>query len=98
MVCDKGFVWNPSSCNCECNKSCGIGEECTSVIDENKIYNETLSVISSDECSSCMLYFVLLAVFLTTSVIIGGFFVYFHWHLRRNDELDRKKRKGKVQI
>ena len=20
-VCDKGFIWNPSNCECECNKS-----------------------------------------------------------------------------
>ena len=24
--CDKGFIWNPSNCNCECDKSCNIGE------------------------------------------------------------------------
>ena len=24
--CDKGFIWNPSNCNCECNKSYDIGE------------------------------------------------------------------------
>ena len=24
--CDKGFIWNPSNCNCECDKSCDIGE------------------------------------------------------------------------
>ena len=23
---DKGFIWNPSNCKCECNKSCDIGE------------------------------------------------------------------------
>ena len=22
----KGFTWNPSNCNCECDKSCDIGE------------------------------------------------------------------------
>ena len=22
--CDKGFIWNPSICKCECNKSCDI--------------------------------------------------------------------------
>ena len=56
-VCDKGYFWNPSNCQCECAKLCGIGdylaskscvckntligklvEECTSVIDENKVY------------------------------------------------------------
>ena len=23
---DEGFIWNPSSCDCECDKSCDIGE------------------------------------------------------------------------
>ena len=25
-VCDKGFIWNPSNCDCECDKSCDVGE------------------------------------------------------------------------
>ena len=25
-VCDKGFIWNPSNCECECDKSCNNGE------------------------------------------------------------------------
>ena len=25
-VCDKGFIWNPSNCDCECDKTCDIGE------------------------------------------------------------------------
>ena len=25
-MCDKGFIWNPSNCECECDKSCDIGE------------------------------------------------------------------------
>ena len=25
-VCDKGFIWNPSNCEWECDKSCDIGE------------------------------------------------------------------------
>ena len=24
--CDKGFIWNPSICECECDKSCDNGE------------------------------------------------------------------------
>ena len=98
-ICDKGFVWNPSNCMCECDKSCGVGEyldykscvcrnslvaklveECISVIDENKIYNETLHTISSNECASCTVYVVLFEVILSTSIIIGGVFVYFYWY------------------
>ena len=25
-VCDKGCAWNPSNCECECDKSCDVGE------------------------------------------------------------------------
>ena len=25
-ICDKGFIWNPSNCECKCDKSCDIGE------------------------------------------------------------------------
>ena len=25
-MCDKGFIFNPSNCQCECDKSCNIGE------------------------------------------------------------------------
>ena len=25
-MCDKGFIWNPSNCECECDKACGVGE------------------------------------------------------------------------
>ena len=24
-TCDKGFVWDPSNCECECDKNCDIG-------------------------------------------------------------------------
>ena len=23
--CDNGFIWNPSICECECEKSCDVG-------------------------------------------------------------------------
>ena len=25
-VCDKESIWNPSNCECECDKSCDVGE------------------------------------------------------------------------
>ena len=25
-VCDRGYAWNPSSCGCECDKSCDVGK------------------------------------------------------------------------
>ena len=101
MVCDKGFSWNPS--DCECDKSCGIGEyldykscvcrktlidklveECNSLIEENKVYNENQNTISS-QCSSCTLYVVLFALLLRTSVTIGSTFIYFYWYRKVNN-------------
>ena len=25
-MCEKGFIWNPSNCECEYDKSCDVGE------------------------------------------------------------------------
>ena len=25
-MCDEGFIWNPSNCECECDKACDVGE------------------------------------------------------------------------
>ena len=94
-ICDKGFIWNPGNCGCECDNSCGIREyldykscvcrntliykfveECASVIDENKVYNDTLS----NDCTSCTLYVILFAVFLTASIIISSVFINFYWY------------------
>ena len=25
-VCDKGFIWNPSNCGCECTKACNTSQ------------------------------------------------------------------------
>ena len=58
--CDKRFIYNPSNCNCECNKSCNISEyldykncKCRkkvaySIVEEcgknETIHNKTLSI------------------------------------------------------
>ena len=88
MMCDKGYIWNPSSCalnvinhvvgqyldykNCVCRNSLvdKLIEECTNVIDGDTIYKKTLTVTSSNDCSSCTLYIVLFTVFLSISVIM----------------------------
>ena len=25
-VCDRGYIWSPSNCECECDKSCDVEE------------------------------------------------------------------------
>ena len=60
-MCEKGFIWNSSNCECECDvgeyldyKNCKcrkriidkLVEECSENIDGNEMfYNETLDVI-----------------------------------------------------
>ena len=91
LVRDKGYIWNPSTCSCECNKLCDVGqyldykncvcrksvidrmvEECISVVDGDAVYDETLSCPSQTPC------IVLFVVFLLSSAVIGGIFVYYY--------------------
>ena len=85
--CDKscgiGQYLDHKSCVCRNSLVNKLVEECTSVIDGHKIYNKTLAVSSSNDCASCTPYVVLFAVFLSTSVIISGAFVYY-WYLKKN--------------
>ena len=60
-------------------------EECTKLVNGDKIYSETLNEIPSNDCASCTLYVVLFAVFLTTCVVIGSTFIYFHWYKKINN-------------
>ena len=75
-VCDEGYAWNPSNYECECDKSCDIGEyldyencKCTKrlvdkLVDEcdENIEETNLVKINSIKCknNSCILYIVLL--------------------------------------
>ena len=67
-----------------------LTEECTENIDEKEIYpNETIShVCNSCSSSSCTMYIVLFAVFLTISIGIGTVFIYFHWSTKNESITD----------
>ena len=92
----KDIFFNPSNCNCECDKSCAIGEYLDYSICKcrkklfNKLIEEctkNIDVIKIDnknenikEFSSCAVYIVLFSIFLTISILIGIYFVYSHWY------------------
>ena len=103
-MCDKGFIWNPSNCECECDKSCDIGEyldyknskcrkkiidklteECKNINGNEMLYNETLDITSSGDnnktSNSCMMYVVLLSVFLIINISLA-IYVYFFLYLK----------------
>ena len=103
-VCNKGSIWNPSNCECECNKSCDIGEyldyenckcrkklvdklvvEGTETVEEVKLAKITsVGYENKHKCISCTLYLALFSIIFTINVGIGAYFVYFHWHLKKD--------------
>ena len=98
-VCDKGFIWNPSNCECECNKACHVGEyldyeNCTcgkKIVDKLvKECTETVEEVklakneNKHKCSSCTLYIVLIILFFTNCTGIATYFVYYNWSLVKN--------------
>ena len=79
-VCDKEFIWNPSNCKCECDKSCDIGEyldysnyKCRKILLDKLIEECTenideIKINSKNEhekkYSFCTVYIVLFSIFL----------------------------------
>ena len=99
-MCDKGFIWNPSNCECECDKNCDIGEyldyencKCRKrlvdkLIEEcNENIDEEVKILdkNEDKCSSCILYIVLFSIFFTINIGITTYFVYYKY-MNRNKE------------
>ena len=90
-VCDKGFIWNPSHCECESDRSCDVGEyldyqncKCTKRV-VNKLVDECTETIdekveiiinNKNKCNSCIMYIVLFSIFFIIKVGIGAYFAY----------------------
>ena len=68
--------------NCKCRKKLidPLIEECTENIDVIKNDNENEH---KKQCSSCTVYIMLFSIFFTISIVIGIYFVYYHWYLKK---------------
>ena len=92
-ICDKGFIWNPSYCDRECDKSCDVGEyldyenckcrkeitdKLVEVCSENTDGSEMIYNDYGEVCNSCTIYIVLFVIFLIISISISSAFIYFH--------------------
>ena len=102
-VCEKGFIWNPSNCECECNKSCDIGEyldysncKCRKKLVDKLIEECTENIdkveIASEndheiKCSSCILYIALFLTILAIHIRIGTYFVYYKYMIRNKENI-----------
>ena len=93
-ICDKGFIWNPSNYECECDKSCNIGEyldyencKCRKklvdkLVEECTENVEEVKLAENDnkhKCSSGTLCIVLFSTIFTINVGIGTYFVYYKY-------------------
>ena len=81
---DKGFIWNPSNCECECDKACDVGEyldyencKCRKKL-VDKLADECTETVeevklakkeNSYKCSSCTVYTVLFGIFLELMLV-----------------------------
>ena len=89
-VRNKGFIWNPSNCefecdigeylnysNCKCTQKLidKLVEECTENIDKIEIASE-----NEHKCSSCTLYIILFSIFSTINIGTG---IYSRWYLKK---------------
>ena len=57
-MCDKGFIWNSSNCECQCDKSCDIGKflDYKSLNYRNKIVDKLLEECNENIDGNEMLY------------------------------------------
>ena len=93
-VCDKGYDWNPSNCECYCDKSCDVGEyldyencKCRKRLVDKLVdeYDENIDEVkrvseNKNKRNSCILYIVLFSIFFTINLGIGAYFVYYKIH------------------
>ena len=97
-VCDKGYIWVLSNCECECDKSCAVGEyldyescKCRKRLVDKLVgecaetVDEEVKIISEskNKYNSSILYIVLFSIFFIINVRIGAYFAYYK-HMNRN--------------
>ena len=104
-VCDKEFIWNPSNCECKCDKSCDIAEyldysncKCRKKL-VDKLIEECIKSIDEVEiteitevenkCISCMLYIILFSIFFTINIEIAIYFVYYKYMSRNKENISK---------
>ena len=93
MVCDKGYMWNPCTCPCECDRYCETGQYldykncvCRKRIIDDLIEQCTCIVDMDNKIntlskkrdeSSSNIYFILFIVFLVLFILFLVGFIYY---------------------
>ena len=94
--CDLGQYLDYKSCVCRKSLVFKLVEESINVTDGDTMYNETLTVASSNGCSSCTTCIILFSVFLSISVVISDVFIYYRWYGKSLVQGTYKNRKNDV--
>ena len=92
-ISGKGYIWNPSNCECECDKSCSVGEyldykncRCRKTLADKLVEEcaETVKEVkiagkneNKNKCSSWILHIVLFSIIFAINIGIGAYFVYY---------------------
>ena len=98
-VCDKGYAWNPSNCECECDKSCNFGEyldyencKCRKRL-VDKLVEKCGENVDKAKLTEIVLaeneniYCVILDIFTINVGEISDYFIYFHRRLQQSTKL-----------
>ena len=94
--CDNGFIWNSSTCECECHKSSDVKEyldyenyKCRKRLIDMLVEECGENIDGNDMiynykkvCNSCTVYIILLVISSTIIICIISAFSYFHWYLK----------------
>ena len=99
-VCDKGYVWNPSNCECECDKSCNISEyldysncKCRKKLVDQLVEECTENInetklnkvtVENENKDSCCSYVVYKVLFIIFVMINTVIIIYFVYHVYVN--------------
>ena len=102
-VCDKGYIWNPSNCECEIDNSCDVGKyldykscKCREwlvdkLVEECNQIVEEVKIVgkNEDKYSSCILYVVLFSIFFTINVAIVTYFAYYKYMSHNKENVSK---------
>ena len=93
MVCDKGYMWNPSTCSCKCDRCCETGQylDYKNCVCRKKTIDDLIekctSIVDMDiknntlskmsDESSSKICFILFIVFLVLFILFLVAFIYY---------------------
>ena len=102
-VCDRGYIWNPSNFECECNESWDAGEyldykncKCREQLAEKLVEEcteniEEVKIVSENKnrCSSCILHIVLFSIIFIINIGIATYFIYYKYTNHNKENISK---------